>query len=63
MSATRLVINVQLAHLGLHALARFLLQLLRLGLLKVRLPHLADARGLDELGQLERRLLQATLAL
>mmetsp|Transcript_38054 Transcript_38054/g.98767 ORF Transcript_38054/g.98767 Transcript_38054/m.98767 type:complete len:285 (+) Transcript_38054:1125-1979(+) len=58
-----LVVDVHLAHLWLHAIALLLLQLLLVLLLLVRLPHLADACGLNKIRQLEDGLLNAALAL
>lgn len=57
-----LVVNVELAHLRLHALALFLFEGLLLLLLEDRVAHLGDARVGDELGELEWGLLDTALA-
>mmetsp|Transcript_27332 Transcript_27332/g.73910 ORF Transcript_27332/g.73910 Transcript_27332/m.73910 type:complete len:436 (-) Transcript_27332:858-2165(-) len=58
-----LVVNVHLAHLGLHPCALFGLQRLGALLLRVPLTHLPNACSLYEVWQLEGRLLDTPLAL
>mmetsp|Transcript_27665 Transcript_27665/g.62589 ORF Transcript_27665/g.62589 Transcript_27665/m.62589 type:complete len:346 (-) Transcript_27665:46-1083(-) len=57
-----LVIDVDLAHLGLHPFLLFAFELLRILLLHHRGTDLLDAGGLDELWKLERRLLYTALS-
>mmetsp|Transcript_7489 Transcript_7489/g.19479 ORF Transcript_7489/g.19479 Transcript_7489/m.19479 type:complete len:515 (+) Transcript_7489:672-2216(+) len=57
-----LIVDVNLAHLGLHALLLLALELLRVLLLHDRRADPLDARRGNELGQLEGRLLDTALA-
>ena len=58
-----LIVNIDFAHLGLHALSHFLLQSLCLVSLCSLLPQFRDASLLDELWQLEGNLVDASLVL
>ena len=58
-----LVVNLDLAHLRLHAFSHLLLQCLGIVCLARLLPKLADARLLNEVWQLEGYLVDATLVL
>lgn len=58
-----LVVDINLAHLGLHPLPRLGLQLGRILLLLDRVPELHDSRVLDKIRQVKWHLLNTALAL
>ena len=62
-ASAHVVVDVHLAHLGRHLVALLGLELLAILLLRVSLSHVTDPGGLDEIGKLERGLLNAALSL